>query len=1594
MSMFHQNRIKKLLAVLLAAMLMCSGNAGVLVYAAEMTGIRPVMTVAEETEDVSLSGEIAESEAEDTPEAENTNEAMTAPEAEDEGASGSDTNAETDQGHKITEDIAVLVSEGLAAAYINEVSEPVATLDGAESYDFSAAIYVASDYSDTRVALAASGAKLQDWESDTDRFLKIDIVDLVQENGVEYRVVVSMQPSLYMADRSEVTGISQLYEANTPLSVNTDQKYLPGGSGTITYTLDSGTTLAMIPITLRYDNAIWNKLAGDSLKLDEDSPILRVQFQKVSGETTEVLEDLCLDDAFAGNARSNSTYVNLNSINEPDLSTAGSIAVLPDDKVRVSAGQMQNSGYSEGHYYKELLVQINLPKCTIDGETKYMGLDMSTLRFPVSGGTAEYVADTSQEGLVSITASNIYFAGNSLLSFQLTFPESIDDSESLTFTGGGLTISRDGSNLLQSSFSVTMETKKEAVLGYTVVPGNANTRHPQYVHRLGTFGLGNFEGKAESGPLRLDMEFDAGNTGKMHVTTIQLMPDLMSEYITVTYTLVDENGELYQDPNGNSIFSINVKNNWYQAEPNKYDMRVKFYRAMLPEAHRDYFFKTVSYEILSIPAGYRLWHSSASKSPNSGGTFWGYVDEGAEAGTLYTDVNVYDLTTDTLLGNLSSRDVVVSLDSGTDVSYGLANPTVSRTDTIQAGESVTIGGTISITPYPYTSNRLMSQAIVGVLLPEGISINEETVTLGGKKAEVEIKKIEPAVDGRYLWVVRFAKMDAIGYYSETLGAIAGGASVTFKMTLQTDVTVASHFLNMDEIVFATGYEANNSASGSAANYRVPEPQGYDLNRTGKVDYVAKFSSNATIDIQAAPALLNITDGVRKETGNSSSVSQLDHYADHVIYELNVACENGGRAEDFFYYIPIPHATTDGTDLTKASPVGLEMQGAATLTTTGTPMQILYTMDTELTYNNASAANWVSASEIGDGEWSNVTMLKIVLADGYDVLENGSTNIVSVPLYFEKKDSTGATVNEYQYAAYAGEKIVWNSKGYYHYQIGANVFAGNIPTSGATVTLTYTAWEEKEISLTAAKGGQHENRTVTLEVDVPFKNEQTYTLAVVTPKDVNLVGTASVIPAERANTDFGISVKINDSNSSDILTESVENEVGYAPANGKTVLTFTLFNGDALSDIVTERYVQIKLVGNNGVIIPVKINILREMALADNAASAIQGGKEYLQVAGDAETVEISEDSAFTAQFVVPNLIPDNYAVRTLSFSTPAAGTTIVMIDRTNPSAPGYYHYTLSAGEKEVVLTKFVRMGSGENYQYPTGVTPVTEQFLFVVDLPDNGAAAGDIGLTTSPRDGDEGVLATRLTYTTAARRSFELRVSDTGISPGEAFTLSYTTEVGSSNDSRYEGRQAALVFTGEGIPTDAALVFGENTYFLNANGQFVVPLGELRSGSATMVYRSGENTEVTMEAALWISANAAAASPLMGQKADAVSINIEAATEVSVKVTSMSPRVLTRDDLKSMVAFTYEMKNAGLYNAALVVQVKEGNGYRDINTVLNTVDGKPAESGVYSILNSGGTLSLKFAEQAAVGTYRIVLQLWRDTELILEVPYNFLVIEN
>jgi len=1482
----------------------------------------------------------------------------------------------------------------------------------ADAISFEAGIYLDADRTNLAVSLTSEGSTLAGWTyqsesvSAEDRYLGITLSDLPMDSDKQYQLVVEMAPILFINQNSDpsLSKTSVTFTKNEDLTVNTDGKYILNqySLSNLTYLIDSGTEGLTFGLPLRFDVKLWDKQNGGSLGNGTD-PLLRVYLQeKQTDGTFETVtgKDVKLAQATVdGSLPYNTGQLYKYLVGGSTSTTVERMG--PNDVMRVVQYHFYSNEYSGGHYAETVEVKIKMPTCTVEGET--YTAQYKDFHFITSEGSSQFEQVYDEEtGILTVTAEKFYFSTCKLFEIYLSIPENMKGLEGVHSFKGEISITENGDVVVaKKGLSFTLDSRTEADIKHLGTRGVADTNHPGAVHYLGTQGLHNAAATVDSGMLLIEQTFDSNNTNLVRVTTVNLLSDSTAKEIEVTYTLVDVDGNQV-NIDGQTEFTTTIKNKSSNlSAEDKNNLSVTF---RVPEVHRGYYFKTISYVLNNLPANTKAYASSGASGTSAAGTIWGYVLADTIPNTFpQHSMKVSQYNADGTTGKVwvESATVSTNIDEGKKVAYGLFNAKVSSSS-VTAGDSVTISAQVQVSSYPYASNSCLDNIRLGLILPTGITVNESAITATYKdKSSLGVSSVSQKTlnDGNILYIIAFEQGKPIGYYSESLGSLPVVSNyIDFSIQLNSDKTISMQTIKLVDNLFVAGLGLENGASGAWQYYVIDDY--YDLNdNESTTDKVGCFKSNVTTSItfNASPAELAITDELVNKDGEANSSQTIETFADILNYNLHIECTEGGSASEFYYMIPIAKTSIDSDPVfVEKCQVDLALADEAVVTTSkGTPMKVLYSTTPIAGYSDTlDLTDW--SETLPDGkDWSHVTAIKVVSAE--ENIENGSVNVISVPLKYAGKDT--------DYEHMAGYQIQWSSRGYYHYQVGYNSNSGTQSTKGCTITLTYTPQEPVKFTLTAAKGGKpiSGESTYTLDLQILFYLAQEYRVKEITPYNVNLKGADydfTTATSAEANENFRIKISVkakdNENVSEAIALEKDNDIIGKLDEHSIPVFTFTIENADALSDIVTDRKVTLTLIGSNGVIIPVEITIKRELAAAEPTTSAIVAGKLYAPFEG-AQSTTVSNDSAFTAQFVT-EYIPANYTNHAIVFEHALAkDTTIIMIDWTDPSGLKYYHHTMNGSTNTVALTAFQGMGNSNAFSESTNTNQVIERLLFIVSFPDGGEALRNntMKLTKNLQTDTASEASTELKFTTVAKRAFSLTSSKTSVMCGDDFEISYTSRC-SVTDSRYTNRNLSLVIKpsdGTTFPVDACLTVDGTSYYLNDQGNFIVPLKGVQTGdgSAIVSFRSQTMSQISLQVSLWASATANGSKPLMGdQVVGPVTVAVSAKMAPSFKVVDMSSRLLEVADLSNTITVNFEQRNST--NVTIELQKKVGADYVTETTILEAVNSKTsadAGQGVFKV--SGKVAVIKLSSSMEVGTYRLLFTVSNAYESI-KVPYNFVVV--
>ena len=407
--------------------------------------------------------------------------------------------------------------------------------------------------------------------------------------------------------------------------------------------------------------------------------------------------------------------------------------------------------------------------------------------------------------------------------------------------------------------------------------------------------------------------------------------------------------------------------------------------------------------------------------------------------------------------------------------------------------------------------------------------------------------------------------------------------------------------------------------------------------------------------------------------------------------------------------------------------------------------------------------------------------------------------------------------------------------------------------------------------------------------------------------------------------------------------------------------------------------------------------------------SITGGKIYEEFT-DGINVMISCNSAFTTKMSVLNLQPNFYQNRTLTFSNNLIqGTTIMMIDLSKVDERTYYYYKVQDDvTNSILLESFIKMGGTENYKNSTTTDLINETYLFIVELPKENEVANStqMKLIRYSTDSEIAQIEQTVSFTTTAQREFNLNIQSTGeeIKIGDNFGIVYEADNPTGNDFRYEGKKVTLVINGDDsqlIPADTKISDGTYTYSVNANGEIIIPLGEVTENKEVSLQLTSQTLVSTeqgcnLKIELWVTNDET--KPFMGEKVAKIeNISLAAVGLPAMKV-QMEKRLYHIDKFDGNINMEYETRNIGEYNVTLEIQKKNENGqYITQNGILNSVNNSTENSnGVFTLdIGERGELQLKFGNDFVpeARTYRILLKVNNESETKLTIPYNFILIE-
>lgn len=398
---------------------------------------------------------------------------------------------------------------------------------------------------------------------------------------------------------------------------------------------------------------------------------------------------------------------------------------------------------------------------------------------------------------------------------------------------------------------------------------------------------------------------------------------------------------------------------------------------------------------------------------------------------------------------------------------------------------------------------------------------------------------------------------------------------------------------------------------------------------------------------------------------------------------------------------------------------------------------------------------------------------------------------------------------------------------------------------------------------------------------------------------------------------------------------------------------------------------------------------------------IQAGKHYDKITGGTN-VMITSNAYITTQMSVEGLIPNLYTNRTLSFDKNLInGSKIIMIDLSNLDSRKYYYYKVTTDNiQSIALSEFTQMGTNEKFVESMSDEATNEVFLFVCELPRNSdnISTNKITLTRDAVKSDSAAIVQTSTYTTTAKRKFELNINAGESLTNSKITGSYFKVDTSGIDSRYNEKKLSLIISGEMLSEEMQIFDGTNYYNMNGNAQYIIPFGNVNTSKEIdfkLVSKSLSENEIgcNLKIELWGSENSSL--PGMGEKvAEVENIKLNPIELPAIEV-DLSKFVYNQQEFDGTLKLNYQTLNLENNKVTVELQKKVSiNSYVTQTDKLNSVNGVTQNgNGVFEIdLNSTGDINLEFTNgfENQEGTYRILIKTIDDIKPY-EIFCNFII---
>lgn len=1495
---------------------------------------------------------------------------------------------------------------------------------------FSAVLYHDVSYSlSNATVLTEGGAVSENWDYGEVRYLQIKLANSYNSDytvAIDLPVGMAVYGNTYtQPDNFSILDVKKtpnVYPIDNDTTVRALQSALKGKGGEsadLLYTIAAGQT-ATITVPVIYDQFLWDKQGGaGSGNITGEYPPIVVTVTQGSNAAAKVLSQARAKRDFG-----NGIYTTIG------ISRTNILAQDTPQNLFYTYVNCKSQEAVEAYWQK---VDLTITSTVKRGDKVVAGLAPTYTSYRgMSTATPDYAVDDTTPGQVSFRAEGVYGTTSGAIGVypEYRFPvnqDAFQAGDTVTFQLTYTLTSLYGTEFISSTSKEFKVMDGEEVKG---IPTTRDAYAPhgdgQTLSYLGYFDLKN--SGTDSGPKDIVIDFDTTDTDFLRVSAIRL-PLPGSTTAEVTYTLNNgATGAVTVSSIGSSAGAMFCVADLKDSAGKPYELGTVW-------------FQTIRYSIAKIPALTMLYQYSSSGSPSSGGTLWGTFEnpDGGSAGAAKNVLSVYDATQDSKTPETTCELTITQKGVKKNAAY-LQVPSLSAKQ-IHAGDTVELAFSMTSTLYPYTNVNFLTQPEAYFIAPKGVTVLESSVKASDGYG-VAVSSREQADGSRIYTFALDRGYGGYRYQSGSLLPIPNSSGVKISCTLSTDPNLNTSVLRLKDQLFVTDRGTGNGLGGSYGSYSYPDT--YCLvDDTGRqyVGGLQNADGNSLTILPNANALTitgqakldnEVATAFRSGLDQPVYLSGTDRSVD---YRLRVENRNYGvvLAKNFYYYIPIPKAGASYNDpeLLSAVPAfSLNLTGPVQVSGSNPQIyDVRYAVETQGgAYDNGRqnfddadgfATYYTAAELLAEGHtWQDVAMVKIVAVSD---IPGATDDYFRLNLAYGGEDLTGQV----------GAVTAWSSCGY-QANGGTEANHHHTPTAPVAVKLKYQATQELALTAFLGDAPVGADATKTAKVQLPALDiGATLNISQVKTENVVLVDAVkdqdkTDWPSSKANYTFCLTAAAGASQPVPILVNAATPPSWSMQAGQPFSLDLVLDNANALNDVTTARRVTFTLTDGDCVEVTVTVTIDLVPAVITDPKTTVDVGKFYDRIGGHIDQIQVTNNSAVTAQFVLPGMAPSSYTGHTISWGGGGfpQDARVTLVDLTDPDQPGYYYYKATGSEGAIPLSSFKKMGTNEAYvdRAASGDTvAVKETLLFVVDLEPaqrggfSQAGTHSLTLTALGANGMANQVFS-VTVVTSPIRTFQFSTFTVPDTMTATATVSGTVQpsgtAGAETSHLHRKMSLVLSLQGTEFPAGSVITYGGQTYQLSS-GRFILPLGAMNETDTFSLaletpYAALPPGTYILQAEVYVSATADGAKPFGGESVARATGTVEILERPVYQLAiTTQPQLLPKAQAKQItldLTYNEATSNADDVLVSFSVQKKQGSSYLTQNNVLTSVqiNGATLEpSSATGIIRTKEFFPIQGAETVTVnlntgslepgGTYRLLFQISGKGDTI-EVPYPFLIL--